>query len=227
MSETNIDESSHDDDPDTRQSESRDFSAPLGKLKSGRLVFASGASRIRLKGNRMMGNLYRARFERYVPSVWTHEETLTLKYPSPPIFDHPLDWRLPQAEITLNGSIPWEIGFHNGVSQLKASLGELPLQSLDILGGANQIELTLGKPDGAAYIYVSGGIRNATIRRPAGVGLRVQVSGSISKLVFDDQHLEAASGEARLESPGFDRATSRYDLCIAGGASLLTIEQEK
>ncbi len=57
----------------------------------------------------------------------------------------------------------------------------------------------------------------------AAPGVRVQVDGSISEPAFDGQHLGEVSGETSLESPDFKSATGQYDICIAGGASSLTM----
>ncbi|MBI5666982.1 MAG: hypothetical protein HZC41_03170 [Chloroflexi bacterium] len=200
------------------------FSVPLGPIRRGRLVFASGASQIRLIASQTLTDLYRAQFKGHVPGVLLHGDTLTIHYR--PLLDAPVSRRLPLADILLNGVIPWEMEFRKGVSELKADLRGLPLQSLDLLGGASKLVLILPKPAGVAYIYIAGGIRQAVIRRPAGVGVRMKLNGAVSRLAFDGQRLDAIKGETRLESANFSRASGRYELDISGAVNHLTIKKD-
>jgi hypothetical protein len=221
----NDDLSRHGVQPD-RPSDGADFSAPLGLLTHGRLVFASGAHQVNLTASRMRDALYRARFSRPAPRVRLSDNTVTIQYQRPQSLDRPVDMDQPFAEIRLNGSIPWEIEFRDGVARLKADLGRLQLRSLDLLGGASHIELELPKPAGTTFIYISGGLIQAAIRRPAGVAMRIQLAGAVRDLVFDGQHLGAVGGETSLETPGFFSAASRYDIFITGRASDVTIRSD-
>jgi hypothetical protein len=145
--------------------------------------------------------------------------------PFPPIHRRDVPGK-PGDEITLNAYIPWEIEFRGGISNLHADLRGLELRSLDVLGGASQIRLLLSGPARTTFIYITGGIRNGTIRVPPGVGISVQVSGSVSNLVFDGQRFAAMAGDINLENSTFKSATSRCDVCIAGGANNLTIDNQ-
>jgi hypothetical protein len=131
----------------------------------------------------------------------------------------------PGDEITLNTSIPWEIEFRGTISDLNADLRGLELRTLDVLGGASQIRLLLSKPAGTAFLYITGGIRDGTIHNPPGVGVRVQASGGVSNFVFESKRFAATRGDLNLENSTFKSATSRLEICIAGGASNLTIDE--
>jgi hypothetical protein len=95
-----------------------------------------------------------------------------------------------------------------------------------VLGGASHVTLRLGSPEGVGFIHFAGGASDVTIRRPAGVAVRLQVGRGASRLKLDEQHFGAIGGETRLETPDFQSAGRRYDICIAGGASNLMIDQE-
>lgn len=207
-------------------SESRDYSAPLGTLESGRLAFTSGAQYLELTADPSMPYLYRARFRRDKPHIYLEGSTVTVKFRRFPFFDVLGNSHRVPAEITLNASIPWEIEFHKGVSHVDADLSPLQLRSLDILGGASQFRLKLSRPSGHAFIYVSGGISQGTFHVPPAAGIRVQISGGSTHLDFEGQRFGAIGGETSLESSDFGSATSRYEICIAGGASHLTIVKE-
>jgi hypothetical protein len=209
------------------QSQSTDFVAPLGQARSGRLVFLSGASRITLRADPAITDLARGHFSHNALSIEVEEGTLSLQYRHFACFDQTLFLRAPRGEIRLNTSIPWEIEFRKGVSHLTADLAQLQLRALDILGGADRIRLALSEPSGTAYIYASGGISQSAIRAPATAGIRVQISGGSSNLNFENQRFGAIGGETRLETPDFESAIGRYDICIAGGTSNLTIGRKE
>lgn len=199
------------------------FSVPLGGLPRGRLVFASKANRVSLGVLPPSGELYRARFKNRTPSITLREGTVMIQYPCFDLLDWPLS--RPVAEIRLNRSIPWEVEFRGGVSGLKADLRALQIQAIDILGGASQIELSLPDPGSTVYIYIAGGVSNALIRRPPGIGLRLRLRGGAARLQVDGRRYPALGGETSIESPGFSQATGRYEIDISGGASRLTIAQ--
>jgi hypothetical protein len=210
------------------------FSPPLGLATSGRLVFTTSAVGVALLTEPALQGLVRGRFVRRVSWVGFEAGIVMVGYypdfcsrsdrpPFPPLhrISGPGE---PGDEIALNASIPWEIEFRGTISDLNADLRGLDLRSLDVLGGANQIRLLLSKPAGTAFLYITGGIRDGTIRIPPGVGVRVQVSGGVSNLVFDGQRYAAIRGDLNLENSTFKSAISRCDICIAGGASDLTLD---
>ena len=226
MSATQKDSRSHNGGTQDEQSERSEFCAPAGLLKSGRLVLASDVTQMKLRATPLLNDLYQAHFKRQTPHVWLHESTVTIQFRRFRFLDGLANLRGPLAEISLNGSIPWEIEFRKGVSHLDADLRQLQLRSLDMLSGANQILLMLSRPSGTAYIYISGGISRGTILVPADAGVSLRVSGGATNLVFDNQRFGAIGAETSLQSPDFNSTTGRFDICIAGGASNLTIKRE-
>jgi hypothetical protein len=200
---------------------SRDFSAPLGSVSSGRLEFARGAANVTLRVDSSMGHLYRARFDGPLPEVRAQDGAVTIRYPCT---FHPFDWRKRAVEVTLNGSIPWQIEFRRGLSRLDGDLSRLRLDSFEIIGGASRAAVTLPHPSGTVPVRVSGGASDVTIRRPAGVAARVNVGRGASKLAFDGQRFGAIGGETRLQTPDYESAAGRYDVEVSGGASRLDVD---
>jgi len=143
----------------------RDFSVPLGTASSGRLRFARGAASVTLRVDSSTGYLYRARFDGPLPELHALDGTVTIRYPRT---FHPFDWHKRAGEVTLNGSIPWQIEFHGGLSRLDADLSVLRLGSFEIIGGASGVAVTLPRPLGTVSVRVSGGASDVTIHvRPA------------------------------------------------------------
>jgi hypothetical protein len=128
----------------------------------------------------------------------------------------------PSTEIELNPAVPWEIDIRGGIAGLRGDLRGLELRSLEIAGGAAELELVLAEPRGVVPLRVAGGISAGALRRPAGTAARLQIRGGASKLVLDDQRLGAIGGPSVLRS-GPDDSPDRYDIDVHGGASDLVV----
>ena len=197
------------------------FATPLGSLESGRLVFANGTSRLTLRADSGMDDLYRASFEGTAPKVEVQDRTVTLRRSRRfQLFDSPRH----SEEVTLNAAVPWEVEVRGGAARIEADLTGLELSSFVLKGGISDLTLTLPEPSGVVPIRLSGGAAKASIRRPAWVEARLSVNGGASKLTFDEQSFDALGGKVRLQSPGYDEATGRYEIEVSGGASELTVQ---
>src|SRR5438045_8446430 len=92
------------------------YSAPLLDLASGRLVVSSGVSRLTLRTDDAMAELYQARFEGSAPSVAAKDGVVTIRYPRRLWV---LGGEQRVAEVTLNAAIPWWIVIQGGASELE------------------------------------------------------------------------------------------------------------
>ena len=197
------------------------FATPLGSLESGRLVFANGVSRLTLRANSEMDELYRASFEGTPPKIEVRDGTVTFRYSRR--FGGLFDWRDSPGEITLNAAVPWEVEVRRGAARTEADLTGLDLTSFVLKGGISDLTLTLPEPSGVVPIRLSGGVSKVSIRRPAGAEARLSVKGGAATLTFDEQSFDALGGKVRLQSPGYDGASDRYEIEVSGGASEVTI----
>lgn len=201
--------------------EGGEFAALLDSVESGRLVFANGASRLTIRAGSGMDDLYRARFEGVAPKVKVEDGTVTFRYSKR--FFGLFDWRSQPGEVTLNAAVPWEVEVRGGAYRIEADLRGLELSSSVFKGGISELALTLPEPSGVVPIRLSGGASKVSIHRPAGVEARVSVRGGAASLTFDDQHFDAIGGKVRLQSPGYDGASDRYEIEVSGGASEISI----
>lgn len=201
------------------ESEGGIFSAPLGDLASGQLV-VSGFSRLALRADDGMAELYQARFEGPVPDVKIKEGVVTIRYPRRLWV---LGGKQRQAEVTLSVAIPWRIVIQGGAAEITAELGSLDLAGLEVKGGMSMMRLELPAPSGVVPIRISGGASDIIVRRPAGVPARVHLKGWVSQFVFDDQTFSDMGNDVRLHSSGFDRTASYYDIEVASSASMVII----
>jgi DNA-binding MarR family transcriptional regulator len=136
------------------------FIAPTGGATRGRLTYVSGAprlalhkvalgqqarmvletsaSRLRLAGPTDGDELVRARFGGPIPDVRSAEGTVAIRYPR-----RAVDFRAREADVRLEGTLPWSIEIGGGLTDLEADLTTIHLVALDLRGGANHIRLRL------------------------------------------------------------------------------------
>jgi hypothetical protein len=196
--------------PGTRIAE--ELAAPLGAVDTGRLVFARGASHLKIRVDGSMEELYRARFEGKVPDVRVEGGTVTVKY-------RPSLHRT-SGEITLSGRVPWAIAARMGMSDVVADLEDLELLSWEVSAGASKVEARLPRPKDTVRIKIGAGASHVQLIRPAGVPVQVHIGAGASKLAIDDFR---GSGRIDWRSPDYDQLEGRYDVEIGAGASNLTV----
>jgi DNA-binding MarR family transcriptional regulator len=201
--------------------ESPDTSAPLDGVLAGRLEFNKGAAKVLIRGDASLDGLYRAHFEGPVPEVFVRGGTVTVQQRRR---FRPFEWGAGTSEIALNATIPWVITMRGGMWKLTADLRDLRLDSLDVAGGASDVQLSLPVPVGTVPIRVSGGASKITLSRPPGVPIRADVNGGASQMTFDRRRLGGVGGRNRVESPEFEAATDRYEFRFTGGASQVIID---
>ena len=188
------------------------FSAPLGSVRSGRLVFANGASRLTLRAGSGMDELYRSSFEGPPPRVDVEDGTVT--------FRRPRQVRALRSAKALRGGHaehrrPVADRGKGRASEVNAHLDGLDLSGLEIRGGASTFRVELPEPSGEVPVRISGGASEIIVRRPPGVAARVRLKGWASQLTFDDRTYGGVGNEPAAAKPGLRgcrRALQRRDL---------------
>ena len=202
------------------RNEENSYSAPLGDLASGRLVVSSGITRIIVRADDAMDELYKARFEGSVPDVNTKDGVVTIRYPR-------RLWVMSggqgAVEVTLNAALPWQIVIQGGASEITAELGGLHLAGLGVKGGMSMVTLELPAPSGVVPIRISGSASQITVHRPAGVPARVHLKGWASEFIFDNQTFSNLGNDVRLQSPGYEATDQQYDIDVSSSVSMVTI----
>ncbi len=196
-------------------------SAPLAGATSARLEFIKGASKVHIRADASLTDLYKARFDGSPPNVTVWGNTVTIEQKRRFL---PFDWRNQSSDVSLNASIPWAVSLRGGMWKLTADLRALRLESLEVSGGASDVEIWLPAALGTIPVRISGGASNVMLHRPEGTAIRVDMNGGASQLVFDGQRLGAVGGRSHFESPGLGAATDRYEARISGGASQIVID---
>jgi hypothetical protein len=195
--------------------------APLGEVTAGRLSFTRGAASVTIRGDAALGELYRARFEGPAPDVTVQSGAVTIQQKRR---FRPFDWRGRSSEVSLSPAVPWTVSLRGGMWHLSADLRALQLESLEVGGGASDVEIWLPEPTGTVPVRVSGGASKVALHRPATAALRFAMGGGASQVVFDDQKLGALGGSIVLSTPGVEAAADHYEVRFSGGASQVTVD---
>src|SRR3954452_22595719 len=120
-----------------------EHSAPIGGLTAARLHIRSGLSALRLRPGPGSGELYRATFDGATPQVRLRDGRVLVQYRG-----LPFDWRKRTAAFALTEAIPWTIEVVGGVQTLAADVRSIDVRMLELVGGAERIQVELGMPSG-------------------------------------------------------------------------------
>ena len=197
-----------------------DASAPIEGVTLGRLVIVKGAARVDIRVDGSLTDLYHAHFDA-PPQIAVEGGTVTIGQKRRFL---PFDWRVARTDLSLNPAVPWEIAMKGGMWKLTADLRGLELRSLDVDGGASDVEMWLPTPAGLVPVRISGGASHVSLHRPMGCAVRADVSGGASQIELDDRTQHAIGGRGRIETPDFAQARDGYELRFTGGASHLEID---
>ena len=125
-------------------------------------------------------------------------------------------WVLRHAE-----GIPTDIRVETGASDLDLDLRELNVQSLNVDGGAADIDVVLPANAGRTTAEFAIGAADLDITVPAGVAARIDFDGGISSLNIDESRFPKQGD--RYVSPDFESAANRVTIKIEAGVSDITI----
>jgi len=125
-------------------------------------------------------------------------------------------WVLRHAE-----GIPTDIRVETGASDLDLDLRELNVQSLNVDGGAADIDVVLPANAGRTTAEFSIGAADLDITVPAGVAARIDVESGISSINVDETRFPKQGD--RYVSPDFESAANRVTIKIEAGVSDITI----
>ncbi len=196
------------------------FSAPLGNLTSGRLTISAGASMLTVRADDELTALYRARFKGPAPAVTAKDGEVSIRYPR-----RLMVLGSPQrvADVALSVAVPWRIAIQARAAMITAQLAHLDLSELTVEGGTSQMRVELPTATRVVPVRINGAASAITVRRPAGVAVRVHLHGWSSVLDLDGRHFTAGGSDARLQSAGFDVTGPYYEIEVRGATSMVTV----
>lgn len=168
-------------------------------------------------------HLVRARFEGAPPTLSMDDGVVSYTHPR----GSPLDWlrmRSKWVRVALARDVRWAVRIKGGAAKLEADLSALAVSSFELVGGANELLLQLGRAEGVVPVRIKGGASTARIQRPRNVPMKLVVHGGVSGLAVDSMKLGSVGGLLEWASPDFEGAPDRFELELHGGASDLTLE---
>jgi DNA-binding MarR family transcriptional regulator len=211
------------------------FAAPVGGVTFGRLVFLSAVPSMTIRGDPGVKDLYRASFQGPIPRVRVREGAVTVRYArfawfdwrariGDAMIDTSVHWRNDRGEFVLNPAVPWSIELRGGGSRVQADLRQLELRSFELARGASRVELDLARAEGVVPIRLAGSLNEVVVRHPAGMPVRLGVSGATSRVEVDGQIIAGSGGNLSLASAGATAAApDRYDIDVRGSANKVTV----
>lgn len=117
-------------------------------------------------------------------------------------------------DLRLNPVVPLDLQLDFGVGEGKLNLGDLNLRTLDVHMGVGQLNVDLrGTPKHDYTLTVHGGIGQATILFPSGVGIVADAKGGIGAVKAEG--LEKDNGRYTNSAFGHSKVTIRAN--ITGG----------
>jgi hypothetical protein len=205
-----------------------DTSAPLSGLKAGTLDLSYGAASIEVGSATLGDRLYQLHAiypgGENPPDVSLDPQSGTVSINQGGGFSpfHLFGGRR-RLQVFLSNRIPWTIQIGGGASSVHLDLRELQLAGIEISGGANSVDVQLGKPKGTVPIQLSGGASNLTIHAAAGSEWSVSLSGGVSGVTINGASLGAFGGDVHRESGGYGKAADRFEIQVSGGVSHLDL----
>jgi hypothetical protein len=119
------------------------------------------------------------------------------------------DW-----DLALNNDVPMDLNLHFGAGEAHLELGSLALRSVDVGMGVGKLEMDLrGNPKHNYDVRIRGGIGEATVRLPAGVGVYAEGAGGIGEIKTQGLRRE---GEHWIND-AYEDSKVRIHLDIHGG----------
>lgn len=122
--------------------------------------------------------------------------------------------------LQLNDKVLTDLIVHCGAGRASLSLGDLTLRDLDIQMGAGQVDVDLrGHPTHDYDVNISGGVGQATIHLPEGVGIRAEAHGGLGSITVTGLEKEGNHWENSL----YDKASINVRVKVQGGIGEIRI----
>jgi hypothetical protein len=124
------------------------------------------------------------------------------------------------SKLRLNNGVPMDVLAHLGAGRAEMNLGALDLRGVEVHMGVGNLDMDLrGDPKRDYDVEIHGGVGNATVRLPAGVGIVADARGGIGNI--DAEGLERHNG--RWVSAKHEDAKVTIHLNIRGGVGNITL----
>lgn len=185
--------------------------APLGKLESARLVVNVKAVPLSIDAGDAGDSLFSA-----PRAIRARVSGSTVELRANPMRGGhgPMGGAL---HVALNPGVTWSIELKSTAGQIDLDATGLQIESVDIAGNANQIELSLPAPAAIVPVTVSSKASHIDMRRPKGSGIGVEARGLTNSIMIGRTRV----GPGARHSDGSE--SERYEVEVSGHANSVMV----
>ena len=181
------------------------------------------AGHVKLAVADLGGEVVRVTLDGRQPRSSRSDREFRFRYPSLPLIGWIVYWRDPSARITIDPSEQWSLRFTGGAASVSGDLRSLGLEEVQLQGGVKRIELDLPTPSGVVGLRFRGGVGQLLLRRPAGVPLRLHITGGAGHVELDGQQYGSMGGPIAMTAGATEGGQGRYEIEIKGGAGRVVV----
>jgi hypothetical protein len=117
-------------------------------------------------------------------------------------------------DLALNDEVPMDLSLHFGVGEARLDLGSLSLRSVEVHMGVGKLDMDLrGNPKHDYDVHIHGGVGEATVRLPDGVGVYAEGAGGIGEIKTQGLRREGS----HWVNDAYEDSKVRIHLDIHGG----------
>ena len=181
------------------------------------LDLALGAGRLDVRSADLGDQLYKAHIEHQgsSPEVRLDRATATVRISTR--FDWFMGARRLRIDTQVSNAVTWDVKCATGAIRGEFDLSTTQITSFDCRTGASRITVNLPAPKGVVPVRIDGGALRVDLVRPAAAAIKIQSTGGALQLRADGSQQDGF-GNREWRSTGFDGATDRYEVTVAGGA---------
>lgn len=203
-------------------------SGARGTLQTAHLKLDLSAAKVSISGENLGADLYTIRFQ--YPEGTSPKVQFDAANGNVTINDNgtSFNWlwsnTTRETTIALNSNVKWSIDTGGGATTQNYELSSTTVASFTASGGASNITLKLGQPEGTVPLAFNGGAMTVTVHRSDGAPVRVTANGGASSFNADGTSRSVLGGSQTWQSPEYGTTESGYDITLNGGASSLTVD---
>ena len=123
-------------------------------------------------------------------------------------------------DVRLNRDVPLDVHVHFGAGHATLTLGSLTLRSVDVDMGVGRLDMDLrGNPKRNYDVRIQGGVGEAIVRLPGGVGVEADAEGGIGSINAPGMRREGH----RYINVSYEHSKVRIHLEIHGGVGSIRL----
>ncbi|MGE5590057.1 MAG: LiaI-LiaF-like domain-containing protein [Bacillota bacterium] len=132
--------------------------------------------------------------------------------------------RINNWTVHLTNQVPVDLRVNAGAVKGELDLSQIRLKALDLNGGAGDVRVRFGRPEGKVPVSVDAAASHVVLAVPSGVPVRVETKGVLGSTQGLSDLTEGA-GDGAVATPGYSASDSGLDIAIHGALSNVRLER--